>query len=44
LLKKLVAHFDVRVPVALIKDIGRAVAAKSVPADAPDARANRRRR
>jgi hypothetical protein len=39
LLKKLVAHFDVRVPVALMKDIGRAVAAKSVPADAPDARA-----
>lgn len=37
LLKKLVAHFDVRVPVALVKDIGRAVAAKSVPADAPDA-------
>lgn len=36
LLKKLVAHFDVRVPVALIKDIGRAAAAKSVPADAPD--------
>jgi uncharacterized protein YdgA (DUF945 family) len=34
---KLVAHFDVRVPVALVKDIGRAVAAKSVPADAADA-------
>lgn len=37
LVKKLVAHFDVRVPVVLVKDIGRAVAAKSVPVDAPDA-------
>ena len=37
LMKKLVAHFDVRVPVALVKDIGRAVAAKSVPAETPDA-------
>lgn len=36
LVKKLVAHFDVRVPVELMKDIGRAAAAKSVPADAPD--------
>ncbi|WP_130300928.1 MULTISPECIES: DUF945 family protein [unclassified Duganella] len=35
LMKKLVAHFDVRVPVALIKDIGRAVAV--VPPGAPDA-------
>ena len=35
LMKKLVAHFDVRVPVALIKDVGRAFAI--VPPDAPDA-------
>lgn len=36
LMKKLVMHFDLRVPVALVKDIGRAVAARSIPADAPD--------
>jgi uncharacterized protein YdgA (DUF945 family) len=35
LMKKLVAHFDVRVPTALIKDVGRAIAV--VPPDAPDA-------
>ncbi|WP_170304231.1 DUF945 family protein [Duganella radicis] len=37
LVKKLVAHFEVRVPVALIKDIGRAIVSKSVPPDTPDA-------
>jgi len=37
LLKKMVAHIEVRVPVALIKDIGRAVTSKSVPPDTPDA-------
>ena len=37
LLKKMVAHLEVRVPVALIKDIGRAVTSKSVPPDTPDA-------
>jgi uncharacterized protein YdgA (DUF945 family) len=37
LLKKLVARFDVRVPVALIKDVSRAVAAKTVNPSAPDA-------
>lgn len=37
LLKKLVARFDVRVPLALVKDIGRAFAAKGVDPSAPDA-------
>jgi uncharacterized protein YdgA (DUF945 family) len=35
--KKIVGRFDVRVPVALVKDIARAAAAKSVDAAAPDA-------
>lgn len=37
LLKKMVAHFEVRVPVALIRDVGRAIIGKSVPPDTPDA-------
>ncbi|MYM25805.1 DUF945 family protein [Duganella sp. FT135W] len=37
LIKKLVAHFDVRVPVALVRDVGRATATKTIPADTPDA-------
>jgi uncharacterized protein YdgA (DUF945 family) len=37
LMKKLVAHVEVRVPVALVKDIGRALAARQVPAGTPDA-------
>lgn len=37
LMKKLVARFEVRVPVALIKDIGSAFASKSVDPNAPDA-------
>lgn len=35
--KKIVARFDLRLPVALVKDASRALAAKSIPASAPDA-------
>ncbi|WP_218302140.1 DUF945 family protein [Duganella sp. sic0402] len=35
--KKIVGRFDVRVPVALVKDVARAAAAKSVNPAAPDA-------
>jgi uncharacterized protein YdgA (DUF945 family) len=37
LMKKLVARFEVRLPVALVKDIGRALTAKQVDPAAPDA-------
>lgn len=37
LMRKLVAHVEVRVPVALIREVGRAIAGKSVPPDTPDA-------
>ncbi|WP_373991823.1 DUF945 family protein [Duganella sp. BuS-21] len=37
LMKKLVARFSLRLPVALVRDVGRALAAKSVNPDAPDA-------
>ena len=36
LMKKIVAHFEVRVPVALVRDVGRMFAAKSVDPSAPD--------
>nr|WP_315250579.1 DUF945 family protein [uncultured Duganella sp.] len=36
-MKKMVARFEVRVPVALVKDASRAFAAKSIDASAPDA-------
>lgn len=37
LMKKVVARFEVRVPVALVKDIARAFATKSVDPSSPDA-------
>ncbi|WP_343729350.1 DUF945 family protein [Duganella sp.] len=37
LMKKLVAHVEVRVPVALIREVGRAITSKSLPPDTPDA-------
>ncbi|WP_139260680.1 DUF945 family protein [Duganella sacchari] len=37
IMKKIVAHFEVRVPVALIRDVGRAISARSVDASAADA-------
>jgi uncharacterized protein YdgA (DUF945 family) len=37
LMKKIVAHFEVRVPVALVRDVARVFAAKSVDPMAPDA-------
>lgn len=37
LMKKIVARFEVRVPVALVRDVGRLFAARSVDPSAPDA-------
>jgi uncharacterized protein YdgA (DUF945 family) len=37
LMKKIVAHFELRVPVALVRDVGRMFAAKAVDPSAPDA-------
>ncbi len=37
LMKKIVAHFEMRVPVALVRDVARVFAAKSVDPMAPDA-------
>jgi hypothetical protein len=37
LMKKIVAHFEVRVPVALVRDVARVFAGKSVDPSSPDA-------
>jgi uncharacterized protein YdgA (DUF945 family) len=37
LMKKIVAHFEVRVPVALVRDVARVFAGKSVDPSVPDA-------